>query len=102
LTTASGDRFGEGQSGAEPARFIDTAADRLVFTVISVTDELNAFKVFETLNARGVRLSSTEKAKPGSLPCCAIWTAMPTSTRPWEMPTTVFGLLISATTSPNW
>jgi hypothetical protein len=56
-------RFGEGRSGADLARFVDTVADRLFFTVISVADELNAFKVFETLNARGVRLSSTDLLK---------------------------------------
>ena len=28
-----------------------------------MTDELNAYKVFETLNARGVRLSSTDLLK---------------------------------------
>jgi len=57
------ERFGETHSGAELARFVDAIADRLFFTVISVTDELNAFKVFETLNARGVRLSSTDLLK---------------------------------------
>jgi len=57
------ERFGETYSGAELARFVDAVADRLFFTVISVTDELNAFKVFETLNARGVRLSSTDLLK---------------------------------------
>ncbi|MFQ3670636.1 MAG: DUF262 domain-containing HNH endonuclease family protein [Verrucomicrobiia bacterium] len=51
------------RSGADLARFVDSVADRLFFTVISVTDELNAFKVFETLNARGVRLSSTDLLK---------------------------------------
>jgi hypothetical protein len=51
------------QSGQEAAKFIDTLVDRLFFTVITVTDELNAFKVFETLNARGVRLSSTDLLK---------------------------------------
>ncbi len=56
-------RFSETRSGAELARFVDTVADRLFFTVISVADELNAFKVFETLNARGVRLSSTDLLK---------------------------------------
>jgi hypothetical protein len=56
-------RFGEARSGADLARFVDTVADRLFFTVISVTDELNAFKVFETLNSRGVRLSSTDLLK---------------------------------------
>ena len=50
-------------SGKDFAEFIDKLADRLFFTVITVTDELNAFKVFETLNARGVRLSSTDLLK---------------------------------------
>lgn len=50
-------------SGKKLAGFIDTLVDRLFFTVITVTDELNAFKVFETLNARGVRLSATDLLK---------------------------------------
>ena len=45
------------------ARFVDGAVDKLFFTIITVTDELNAFKVFETLNARGVRLSATDLLK---------------------------------------
>jgi len=49
--------------GRTLATFLDTLADRLFFTVITVTDELNAFKVFETLNARGVRLSPTDLLK---------------------------------------
>ena len=49
--------------GEETARFIDHVVDRLFFTVITVTDELNAFKVFETFNARGTRLSSTDLLK---------------------------------------
>jgi len=57
------ERFAETRSGAELAKFVDAVSDRLFFTVISVTDELNAFKVFETLNARGVRLSSTDLLK---------------------------------------
>jgi len=57
------DRFGGSASGEDLARLVDTLADRLFFTVISVTDELNAFKVFETLNARGVRLSSSDLLK---------------------------------------
>lgn len=51
------------KDGADYARLVDVVADRLFFTVISVADELNAFKVFETLNARGVRLSSTDLLK---------------------------------------
>jgi hypothetical protein len=49
--------------GVTLARFIEAFSDKLFFTVITVTDELNACKVFETLNARGVRLSSTDLLK---------------------------------------
>ncbi len=52
-----------GDSGVILAQFVEGISDRLFFTVISVTDELNAYKVFETLNARGVRLSSTDLLK---------------------------------------
>lgn len=54
---------GAADPGMEIARLIDTMSDRLFFTVITVTDELNAYKVFETLNARGVRLSATDLLK---------------------------------------
>jgi len=50
-------------SGERLAAFLDGLVDKLFFTVITVTDELNAFKVFETLNARGVRLSATDLLK---------------------------------------
>lgn len=50
-------------SGEEFAKFLDALVDKMFFTVIIVNDELNAFKVFETLNARGVRLSSTDLLK---------------------------------------
>ena len=49
--------------GTAVASFVDGAVDKLFFTVITVTDELNAFKVFETLNTRGVRLSATDLLK---------------------------------------
>ena len=55
--------YGTQRDGVELARLIDTLSDKLFFTVITVTDELNAFKVFETLNARGVRLSPTDLLK---------------------------------------
>ncbi|MBK8047184.1 MAG: DUF262 domain-containing protein [Anaerolineales bacterium] len=57
------DAYAGARSGAELARFLDELSDKLFFTVITVTDELNAFKVFETLNARGVRLSPTDLLK---------------------------------------
>ena len=45
------------------AKFVEDLSDNLFFTVITVTDELNAYKVFETLNSRGIRLSSTDLLK---------------------------------------
>ncbi len=50
-------------TGKEYAEYIQTIADRLYFTKIVVSDELNAFRVFETLNARGVQLSSSDLLK---------------------------------------
>lgn len=52
-----------GDEGVALAQFVETMSDHLFFTVITVTDELNAYKVFETLNARGVRLSATDLLK---------------------------------------
>lgn len=49
--------------GMALAQFTETMSDKLFFTVITVADELNAYKVFETLNARGVRLSATDLLK---------------------------------------
>lgn len=51
------------KTGEALAGFIDNIVDKLSFTVIVVTDQLNAFKVFETLNARGVQLSSADLLK---------------------------------------
>lgn len=50
-------------SGKEYAQFITYLVDNLYFTIIKVTDEMNAFRVFETLNARGVQLSSSDLLK---------------------------------------
>jgi len=51
-------------SGEKLAELLtDTIALRLLFTSINVEDELNAYTVFETLNARGVELSSTDLLK---------------------------------------
>jgi hypothetical protein len=54
---------GDENPGREIAQLIDIMSDKLFFTVITVNDELNAYKVFETLNARGVRLSATDLLK---------------------------------------
>lgn len=53
----------EFKSGENLAAFIDNIVDKLFFTVIEVTDQINAFKVFETLNARGVQLSASDLLK---------------------------------------
>ena len=57
------DKLGAYRDGSKLAKFVDELSDKLFFTVIIVTDELNAFKVFETLNSRGVRLSPTDLLK---------------------------------------
>ncbi|MEM8676523.1 MAG: DUF262 domain-containing HNH endonuclease family protein [Cyanobacteria bacterium P01_G01_bin.67] len=51
-------------SGESLAEFLtDTIAQKLLFIQINVEDELNAYTVFETLNARGIELSSTDLLK---------------------------------------
>lgn len=52
-----------GNEGQRLAQLVEYISDNLFFTVITVSDELNAYKVFETLNSRGVRLSSTDLLK---------------------------------------
>jgi len=42
---------------------METVAKKLMFTVVTVSDDLSAYKVFETLNARGVKLSPTDLLK---------------------------------------
>ncbi|MEP7129100.1 MAG: HNH endonuclease family protein, partial [Chitinophagales bacterium] len=52
------------RSGEELARFVDDEiSNSLIFTTINVSDDLNAYKVFETLNARGVKLSPADLLK---------------------------------------
>ena len=58
------DKFGPNKSGSEITQFLEkTVGNGLVFTVIEVPDDLVAFKVFETLNARGVKLSPSDLLK---------------------------------------
>ncbi|WP_159991241.1 DUF262 domain-containing protein [Pelistega ratti] len=52
-----------GNEGPRLAQLVEYISDNLFFTVITVSNELNAYKVFETLNSRGVRLSSTDLLK---------------------------------------
>ncbi len=41
----------------------ETVARQLLFTLITVDDDLNAYTVFETLNARGLELTTTDLLK---------------------------------------
>ncbi|MEI6334654.1 MAG: DUF262 domain-containing HNH endonuclease family protein [Methylococcaceae bacterium] len=52
-----------GNSGASCAEFIECISSGMIFTKIVVQDDLNAYKVFETLNARGVQLSTPDLLK---------------------------------------
>lgn len=41
----------------------ETVARQLLFTLITVDDEMNAYTIFETLNARGLELTTTDLIK---------------------------------------
>lgn len=51
------------KTGEELAAFVENFVSKLYFTVIEVNNTVNAYKVFETLNARGVQLSSADLLK---------------------------------------
>ncbi|MCX7860172.1 MAG: DUF262 domain-containing HNH endonuclease family protein [Chloroflexus sp.] len=52
------------QNGFELARLLsETMARQLLFILITVADDLNAYIVFETLNARGLELTTTDLLK---------------------------------------
>ena len=52
-----------GREGKELAQFIERIADLLLFTTITVGEDTNAYVIFETLNARGVKLSTPDLVK---------------------------------------
>lgn len=55
---------GSTTDGAQVARLVaETAGRQLMFIRIAVDNELNAYTVFETLNARGLELSATDLLK---------------------------------------
>ena len=56
---------GDGENeGEEIAKVLsETVARRLLFILITVDDELNAYTLFETLNARGLELTTTDLLK---------------------------------------
>ena len=53
-----------GHEGEETAKVLsETVARRLLFILITVDDELDAYTLFETLNARGLELTTTDLLK---------------------------------------
>ncbi len=60
---SGGEVSGESQKGRAIARFVEGLADRLFFTAITVGDEIKAYTIFETLNARGAQLSAPDLVK---------------------------------------
>lgn len=56
-------RFQACQSGEAVAGILEAIEYGLLFTIITVQDDLNAYTVFETLNARGLRLSTPDLLK---------------------------------------
>lgn len=58
------EKFKTNKSGADLSNFLEkTIGNGIVFTQIIVNNDLDAFKVFETLNARGVKLSTADLLK---------------------------------------
>jgi len=58
------EKFKNNKSGADLAEYLEkTVGNGIVFTQIVVENDLDAFKVFETLNARGVKLSTADLLK---------------------------------------
>ena len=56
--------IGADNAGEEVAKILsETIARRLLFILITVDDELNAYTLFETLNARGLELTTTDLLK---------------------------------------
>ena len=56
--------FAKSKNGGELASFLSNIVGELMmFIQITVEDELNAYTVFETLNSRGVELTSTDLLK---------------------------------------
>lgn len=58
------EHFSANRNGGAVAAFInDVVSERLLFISVRVQDELSAYTVFETLNARGLELTETDLLK---------------------------------------
>jgi uncharacterized protein with ParB-like and HNH nuclease domain len=64
FSTKLKEKFNNNESGALLTEFLEKiVGNGLVFTQILVQNDVDAFKVFETLNARGVKLSTADLLK---------------------------------------
>ena len=59
----AGARLGQARASRSRELLSETVARRLLFILITVDDELNAYTLFETLNARGLELTTTDLLK---------------------------------------
>lgn len=57
------ERFSATQDAPGLSHLLDAASDKLLFIQILVSDEMDAYTVFETLNARGTQLTITDLLK---------------------------------------
>lgn len=57
------ERYGVSNDAVGLTKLLDTAGDKLLFIQILVSDELDAYTVFETLNGRGTQLTVTDLLK---------------------------------------
>lgn len=57
------DQIGSEDGAAVAELLAETVARQILFILITVEDELNAYTVFETLNARGLELTTTDLLK---------------------------------------
>ena len=55
--------FNDQVEGEKAARLVESTVKSLIFTTITVGSDANAYTVFETLNARGVQLSTPDLIK---------------------------------------
>jgi len=57
------DVFSKNLNGSVLGGFLEKISDNLIFILITVDDDISAYTVFETLNARGVELTTTDLLK---------------------------------------
>ena len=73
------------KTGQELAALLsETVARQLLFILITVDDELNAYTVFETLNARGLELTTTDLLKNHLFSRVRVQTDLQVLQRRWQ------------------